>query len=92
MLNDSLVMSAAESTAKRVLAELPQSSLEQQIDRMFQLCISRTPTDEERSLVARWVQSAEDQMRAAGDTDHHRKAFTLTSHAVFASSRFQYLE
>lgn len=92
MLNDSLVMAAAESTAKRVLAELPQSPLEQQIDRMFQLCISRGPTDEERSLVARWVQSAEDQMRAAGDADHHRKAFTLTCHAVFASSRFQYLE
>lgn len=92
MLNDTIVMSAAETTAKRVLEELPDGTPEDQIDRLFQLALSRRATAEEQVLVGEWIRSAEGRLQSAGDVQPHLKATSLACHAVFASSHFQYLE
>ncbi len=92
MLNDTMVMSAAETTAKRVLTELPDHPLEVQIDRLFQLALSRSATVEEKGLVGDWIRTAEGRLQSAGDANSHLKAMSLACHAVFASSHFQYLE
>jgi hypothetical protein len=100
MLNDSLVMAAAEATAKRILAETSSQSidtLDARIDRMYQLIVGAQPTDNERQAVRSYLERTSARLKSsAGDgheTDHSEKrALALACHAVFASSRFQFLE
>ncbi|MFN9721492.1 MAG: PSD1 and planctomycete cytochrome C domain-containing protein [Planctomycetota bacterium] len=92
MLNDTMVMAAADTTAGRVITELPDSPLEERIERMFQITLSRGASAEERRLVGGWFRSAEDRLQTGGDAESYLKALSLACHAVFASSHFQYLE
>ncbi|MBL8817184.1 MAG: DUF1553 domain-containing protein [Planctomyces sp.] len=92
MLNDALVMKAAEDTARRVLAENADQPLDVQVARMFELVINQPATPEEAALVATWIQSTETQSGSSPDPNARQKAFQLACHALFASSRFQYLE
>ncbi len=98
MLNDSMVMAAAEATAKRILAETASQPIDTRIDRMYQLIVGAQPTDNERQALrsyleqqsARLKSSAGESNDAGHDTDV--RALALACHAVFASSRFQFLE
>jgi hypothetical protein len=101
MLNDSMVMAAAEATAKRIRAETSSQPIDARIDRMYQLIVSGLPTDNERQAVrsylertsARLKPPADDDGNAEGKPDHSEvRALALACHAVFASSRFQFVE
>jgi hypothetical protein len=90
MLNDTMVMNLAEGTARRVLAETSAQPPEARIDRLFQLICSRQPTTDERSSLQLFLEQKTTQLAASENPD--LKALTLVCHAVFASSRFQFLE
>lgn len=107
MLNDSMVMAAAEATAKRILAETssPTSqsidTLDARIDRMYQLTVGGLPTDNERQALRSYLEQTSARLKSsagdAGNADAKSdvsdiKALALACHAVFASSRFQFLE
>lgn len=88
MLNSTLVMDAAEATARRLLAS--RGRPEALADRLYQWACGVAATDEERQGLVRLVALAERSMPDAEDAS--LRAWTLACHAVFASSRFQILE
>lgn len=92
MLNDKMVMEAAEATARRILAETESASPELRINPMFELIVGSKPTDNERQAILLYLQDAELRLQTAGDQGPQLRALALACHAVFASSRFQYLE
>jgi hypothetical protein len=116
MLNDSLVMAAAEATAKRILAETSSQTsqsidtLDARIDRMYQLIVGGLPTDNERQALRSYLEQTSARLKTANKTvapalvagdadnsdhgmDHSQiRALALACHALFASSRFQFVE
>jgi hypothetical protein len=92
MLNDTLVMTAAEATARRTITELASRPLDAKVDRMFQLIMNRLPTDNERQTVQGYIQRSMSSLNASAESEPELKAVTLACHALFASSRFQFLE
>ncbi len=92
MLNDKLVTEAAESTARRIIHETASQPPEAQIQRLFESIVNSNPTDDERQTLWSYLRREESRLQSAGDPEPQLKALTLACHAVFASSRFQYLE
>ena len=95
MLNNAMVMAAAEATAKRILAETASQPIDARIDRMYQLIVGVQPTDNERQALRSYVEQQSARLQSSardnGD-DWDIRALALACHAVFASSRFQFLE
>jgi hypothetical protein len=95
MLNDAMVMAAAEATAKRILAETSSQPIDARIDRMVRLIVSSLPTDSERQALRSYLERTSSRLKSsAGDAGAASdvRALALACHAVFASSRFQFLE
>ena len=95
MLNDSTVMAAAAATARRIVAETASQPTEVTIDRMYQLIVGSSPTDTERQALRSYVEQISARLKSSasdrGD-ESDVKAWALACHALFASSRFQFLE
>lgn len=92
LLNDSMVMEAAEATAKRLLSGDQASEDGGRIDKMFELILAITPTEEERSVLLTFVRQTKSQLTSDGDPEPTTRAWSLACHALFALSRFQFLE
>ncbi|HUQ68816.1 MAG TPA: DUF1553 domain-containing protein, partial [Planctomycetaceae bacterium] len=92
MLNDTMVMAAAAATARRAIAETASLQPEVKVDRMFQLIVGGSPTDNERKALQSFLDQTASRLKSAGDAEPELKAVTLACHALFASSRFQFLE
>lgn len=92
LLNDPMVMQTAEQTAHRVLSDSSLQSSEVRIDRVFELILNDQPSENEQQALLSWLQQTESRLRAEGEQQPELRALTLACHAVFASSRFQYLE
>jgi hypothetical protein len=95
MLNDSMVMAAADATARRILAETPSQPVDARIDRMYRLIVGAQPTDNERQALRSYLERISARLKSsAGDADDESdvRAFALACHAVFASARFQFIE
>jgi hypothetical protein len=92
MLNDTMVMATAEITARRILTETAGQPAEARIQRAFQLIVSAGPTNIEQQAMQAYLQQTETRLQVAGDPEASLKALTLACHALYASSRFQYVE
>ena len=92
MLNDPMVMVAAEATARRIIVETASQS-EARVNRMYELIVADVPTDGERQALKSFLEQISAHLKSSGGDDQiDVKALTLACHAVFASSRFQFLE
>jgi hypothetical protein len=92
MLNDAMVMATAEITARRILSETASQPMETRIQRMFQLIVGDGANDDEQQAMLSYLQQTESRLQTAGDAEASLKALAMACHALFASSRFQYLE
>ena len=92
MLNDAMVMATAEITARRILSETASQPMETRIQRMFQLIVGDGANDDEQQAMLAYLQQTESHLQTAGDAEASLKALAMACHALFASSRFQYLE
>ena len=92
LLNDPMVMSTAEFTAKRILAETGECSNEARVEYLFRLITGGAPGENERRLVLEYLAEVSRLENSAGTSEITLNAWTRTCHAVFASSRFQYLD
>jgi len=94
MLNDEFVMSTAEATARRVLNESPTTDTTAQINYLFSIVCNTLPTPAEHKAVLDYLQRTRADTVSSEDPDSEAdlRAWTLTSHALFASSRFQYVD
>lgn len=92
LLNDPMVMSTAAITAKKILAETGECSNEARVDSLFQLITGGAPGENEKRLVLEYLSEASRLEDSAGDSGITLTAWARTCHALFASSRFQYLD
>ncbi len=92
MLNDEVVMDSAKSTAQRLLSSAPTGDRAARIDLMYELILGATPTDVERETLERALAQFEEKFRTEGHEATELEALALVCHALFASSRFQFLE
>ncbi len=92
LLNDTMVMNAAKQTAHRIQEESSQNSREQMLERTWELILHERPTDEERQAVSEFLERTAYRLNEAGDPDPELSALAQVCHALFASSRFLFLE
>jgi hypothetical protein len=96
MLNDSMVMAAAEATARRIVAETALQTLEARIGRMYQLIVADAPSDNEQKAMHSFLEQTSMRLKSSagdvGNAEIEVKSLALACHALFASSRFQFLE
>lgn len=92
LLNDAMVMDAAEATARRLLSvSMPDAS---RVDRMFELVLGQLPDDGEREALLAFVVDTHSRIaaEAEADADPTLQAWAMACHAMFSMSRFQFLE
>lgn len=82
LLNDKLVLGYVKSLAQRV-GEEAGSDPQQQIDRAFQLALSRRPSDDERETLIRFMDSIADEDSA--------NSLLFLCHAVVNLNEFLYI-
>ena len=92
LLNDAMVMAAAEATARRILAETASEPTDAVIDRMYQLILGGLPTENERQALRSYLERTSARLKTTAGDQSDVKAVALACHALFASSRFQFLE
>lgn len=96
MLNDAMVMAAAEATARRIVAETASQPLEARIRRMYQLIVADVPNDHEQRAMLAFLEQTSTRLKSsagdAGQAELEMRALALACHALFASSRFQFLQ
>jgi hypothetical protein len=92
MLNDEMVMDAAKSTARRIIASSATGNHRERIVGMFDLILNVRPTDTELQRLEQYLKKFETQLKSEGKPEAELESLTLACHALFASSRFQFLE
>ena len=95
MLNDDMVMDASDATARRILADTASVSLDTtdvRIERMFQLILNGAANDDLRQSMRRFLLQTEERLKSESNPQPEHRALAIACHALFASSRFQYLE
>ena len=92
MLNDELVMTAAEATAQRVLQNNTATEPSAQIDQLFELVLNAVPTTEERGELLTYIGETRKSINDGNTADADVRVWSMVCHALFASSRFQIVE
>jgi len=92
LLNDTMVMDAAEETARRILADIASNDDDAKIDRMFKRILNATATPSERESMRIFLKQSSDRPTPDSPGNPELRALAIACHALFASSRFQFLE
>ena len=90
LMNDEMVMDAAEATARSLLSE--QSPDERKIEKMFHQIFGVSPGSEERRELLAFVNNTRERLHGEGEEQPELRAWALACHAMFSTSRFQFLE
>ncbi|MEY3176590.1 MAG: hypothetical protein RLZZ436_4504 [Planctomycetota bacterium] len=94
LLNDPQVMEISAAMARRVIRESSAGTIGARVRVLYGLLSSGEPTAEEISAAAEYAVQVEAEQRSGGvaEADAVVEAWSRLCQAVFASSRFQYLE
>lgn len=93
MLNDEMVMDAARATALRIVRDCPSGDVEAQISRMYELILNVPPSVPPSEAEVRVMADALARFRQRFESEQAElSSLALACHALFASSRFQFLE
>ena len=92
VLNDSMVMDAADATARLILKNAAEQSPVSMVGMMFKRILGKPPSDEERTELLAFISEIEKQFVSAGHKEPKIQAWAMACHALFASSRFQVLD
>jgi len=90
LLNADLVMDAADGTARRLLSE--SGDEQDRVTRMFELILNANPDENEQQALLTFIANARQRLAADELDEPEVRAWAMTCHALFASSRFQMLE
>ena len=92
VLNDEMVMQAADATAKRILADCPTKDFGGRINRMFELILQSHATPAQRQEMESFLSKTQTLLAQELGEEAEVRALSNLCHAVFASSRFLFLE
>src|SRR5262245_33686152 len=74
MLNDGSVMTAAEATARRLLADTSPNREDDLVDALYELLFNAAPTDDERAEILAFVRKIQSRVTADGGNDADLRA------------------
>ena len=89
LLNDEMVMDAAEAMAERLAVCSDES---ERINHLFEWAYSASPTEDERHEILKYVRMTADRLTAEGEGEPGKRAWGMACHAILSASRFQFLE
>ena len=92
VLNDEMVMQAADATANRILADCPTKDFARRINRMFELILQSHATPVQRQELESFLAKTEPLLVQELGEEAEVRALSTLCHALFASSRFVFLE
>jgi hypothetical protein len=92
LLNDPSVVGAAQSLARRLLAEGAPGDDSKRVDMLFEWLLGTAPTSEERRELLTFVDRLTNRFSGEGVEDPSLRAWSIACHAMFSTSRFQFLE
>jgi hypothetical protein len=94
MLNDPSVMDAADGVAHRVLRLTPTHDRSATLDFAYQLIVGEKPTKHILESLEQFFVITVEQLRTdiEDQAEEARRALSIVCHALFASSRYQYLD
>jgi len=92
MMNDQMVMDAADALARRIMADGALNAPNTRIDLMFDLILNAPPTDAERERFLAFVENSEKRLTEEGNSEPAIRALSMACQAIFSSSRFQFLD
>ena len=92
LLNDESVLKAADALAARLLSSPGDLDDAGRIDRLFLLLFNAPPDEWERASILTFIKDRQTQLEAAGDADPKLHAWSAAAHAMFSTSRFQFLD
>jgi Protein of unknown function (DUF1549)/Protein of unknown function (DUF1553)/Planctomycete cytochrome C len=92
MFNDASVMTAAEATARRLLAGKSYADEDDLVNATYELMLNTTPMSDERAEILAFVRQIRNRPQTDGGKDAELEAWSQACHALFASSRFQILD
>jgi len=90
MSNDPMVMDLAGATVRRHWGG--DSDDESRLLRLFDVVLNGSPTTDEKQQLLSFVRSTEARLIAEGDPEATVHAWSITCHAMFTLSRFQFLQ
>ncbi|MCC6511337.1 MAG: DUF1549 domain-containing protein [Pirellulaceae bacterium] len=93
VLNDQMVMKAAEQTADRILQDYPETQAEQRVAAMFSKITGQTTVEvSTQQKTLEYIRQTIEQLQNQQAEQPERRAWSLACQALMASSRFQYLD
>ena len=91
-LNDPMVMDAAAATAGSLLQQHPAATNQSLVAAAFHRITGAEASAEDLLTMQQFLELTACELTASGTTDAHSKALALLCHAIFCSSRFQFLD
>lgn len=91
-LNEDMIMEHSKATALRVINSAPTGDRAGLVRRLFHEIVGESPSEEEERMLSKAWMQWENTFRAEGTMDPETHSLSLVCHALFASSRFQYVE
>lgn len=100
VMNDPMVMKAAEQMAERILHDHPSTQPQQRVAAMFTRIMGQPAAKEcgendlpaEHQVLLRYIEQSLAQLADQPAEQAERRAWSLACHALLASSRFQYVD
>lgn len=91
-LNDPMVMDAAAATAGSLLLQHPAATNQSLVAAAFHRITGAEASAEDLLTMQQFLELNACELTASGTTDGKSKALALLCHAIFCSSRFQFLD
>lgn len=88
LMNDELVMGAAEAAARKYLSRDEGPKIEE----VFERILGTPPTPEEKLQIADFILGTAARLTREGKPDPLQQAWAMACQALFSSSRFQFLD
>ena len=92
LLNDEMVMEAANLTARRITREIDSKDNRARVDRIFEWILNKNANEEEQKALQAFLIQTETRLISEKVEEPELRALAIVCHALFASSRFQFLE
>jgi len=90
-LNDEMIMDSATAVVQKVLDSAPAATLQDQIERLYELVFVAAPTDDEVVILEQATKRFLKPVEGEHSAEELSRALALVCHAMIVSSRFHYL-
>ena len=86
------MIDAADALARRLLTAPDAAGDDARADRLFLLLFNTPPDGAERAELLTYIHERASELESEGDAEPQLHAWSAAAHAMFSTSRFQFLD